>query len=151
MILDVLAELGVEATLYGVEPVTEAEYLDRVKPANGATVPPWSEVEPMLAEVERAELIVEVRAECQRRLFVLTGARDQTHLDILLSDANREAIRLLRKGSGSWTADEATRGAALEAYDAAIEAVLAASSLLKSADPIPADFTADTHWPEGTS
>ena len=151
MILEALKALGIEASLFGDEPTTEAEYQERVKPANGAALPPWAEVEPKLAEAQRAERLAGVRAEAKRRMIVLTGARDAAHLDILISNGNREAIRLLRKGAENWTAEEAARAAALEQFDEGIEAIRAASNALEPMDPIPADFTADNHWPEGTS
>lgn len=89
-----------------------------------------------------------VRAECRRRLMRLVGARDAEHLDVLISNGNREAIRLLNKGMENWSAEDQARSAFLIATDAAIEAIRAASNVLEVADPIPDDFTADKHWPQ---
>ncbi len=89
----------------------------------------------------------DVRSEAARRMQALVGARDAVHLDIVISNANREAIRLLRKGTANWTDAEAARAAQLEAADQMIEAIRAASNVLEMADPIPADFTDDRYWP----
>jgi hypothetical protein len=87
----------------------------------------------------------DVRAEAQRRLMVLTGARDAAHLDIIVSNGTREAVRLLRKSAKGWSGEETRRAAALEAVDAAIEAIRAASNRLEPAPP--ADYADDVHWP----
>lgn len=88
----------------------------------------------------------DVRAECKRRLIAALGARDATHLDQLIANGSREAIRLLRIKSGrDWTIAEAARAAELEAMDATIESLRAASNAMEAAPP--ADYAADTHWP----
>jgi hypothetical protein len=88
----------------------------------------------------------DVRAEASRRIQALVGARDARHLEIVVANGSREAIRLLRaKADRAWTAEEAARAAALEAIDQAIEAIRAASNAMEAAPP--ADFTADHRWP----
>lgn len=90
----------------------------------------------------------DVRAEAARRMIALTGARDAAHLAVLISNASREAIRLLRiKAERPWTAEEAARAAVLEAADAAIEAIRAASNVLEAAQPVPADYRDAGRWP----
>ncbi len=94
-----------------------------------------------------AETVKSVRREAQRRMMVLLGARDATHLDILVSNGSREAIRLLRKGAANWTPDEMARAAELERLDARIEAIRAAGDALERMVPVPEDADADTWWP----
>lgn len=88
----------------------------------------------------------DVRAEASRRMMALVGARDAAHLEIIIANGTREAVRLLRRGAETWTPDEAQRAAELEALDLAIEAIRAASNRLE-ADP-PADFQDPKHWPQ---
>lgn len=89
----------------------------------------------------------DVRAEASRRMQMLVGAREDADLEIKIANASREAIRLLRKGSENWTAEEATRAAQLEAIDGMIEEIRAASNVLEAMDPVPDDFAADSRWP----
>ena len=56
------------------------------------------EIAPYIPPAPTAE---DVRAECRRRMRLALGARDDSHLDVLISNASREAIRLLRKGAAS--------------------------------------------------
>ena len=96
----------------------------------------------------KAPAAQDVRAEAERRMMALLGARDARHLDLLIANGTREAIRLIRqREERPWTADEAARAAALEATDAAIEAIRTASNALESMAPVPADYTADARWP----
>jgi len=87
----------------------------------------------------------DVRAEASRRMQALVSARDADHLAVILSNAQREAIRLLRIGADNWTPQQAARAAELEAADAAIEAIRAASNAIEAAPP--ATYTDDQHWP----
>ena len=87
----------------------------------------------------------DVRVEAQRRLMDLVGARSPEHLAITISNASREAIRLLRLGSANWTPAQAARAAELEAADAAVEAIRAASNALESNPPT--DYVDAKHWP----
>lgn len=87
----------------------------------------------------------DVRREASRRMQSLVGARDAAHLEIIIANGTREAVRLLRKGEGNWTPEEAARSAQLQSFDAAIEAIRAASNLLEPSPPY--DYTANRHWP----
>lgn len=91
----------------------------------------------------------EVRAECSRRMRLLTGARDDQHLQQILTNGMREAVRLQNKllAGGEWSEQEAARAAYLKGVDAAIEGLRAASNLLEPSPPD--DFAADAHWPSG--
>ncbi len=87
----------------------------------------------------------DVRAEASNRMQAIVGARDADHLEVIISNATREAVRLLRKGQENWTRDEAARAAALEQVDADIESIRTASNGLESHPPL--DYTNDHHWP----
>lgn len=91
----------------------------------------------------------DVRAEAARRMRLLVGARDDRHLDIIISNGLREAARLLRKEveGAELTEEERARKRQLEEVDAAIEAIRAASNRLEMMAPIPADYANDRHWP----
>lgn len=104
--------------------------------AEGISIAPYSPPPPSADDVRR---------EADRRMRVLLGARDSAHLDIIIANGTREAVRLLRKGAATWTPEEAQRAAMLEAVDLAIEAVRAASNVLE-ANP-PADYADNRHWP----
>lgn len=106
-----------------------------------------------ILEIEGAVLIgrrvdaADVRAECERRMMALLGARDRRHLDLLLANGTREATRLLNKAARRGeplTEDELARADQLEQRDAAIEMLRAASNALE-ANP-PADYADDRHW-----
>lgn len=89
----------------------------------------------------------DVRAEASRRMQLLVGARDARHLEIIIANGTREAVRLLRlKDERPWTESEAARAAGLAAVDQAIEAIRAASNLLEPAPPV--DYRDDGHWPK---
>lgn len=88
----------------------------------------------------------DVRQEARRRIMILTQARDAEHLDVIVSNGTREAVRLLRKGNAGWSAEEAERAAALEIVDVAIEAIRTASNAIE-AEP-PADYADDKYWPQ---
>jgi hypothetical protein len=90
----------------------------------------------------------DVRAGASRRMQALVGARDQKHLDIIISNATREAVRLLRKGPQNWSPSEIARVKELEAADAGIEAIRSASNAIES-DP-PANCRDDALWPSST-
>lgn len=74
----------------------------------------------------------------------LVGARDAGHLAIIVANASREAIRLLRIGAGNWTAEQNARALELETIDTMIEHIRQRSNSLEAAPP--ADFTDDKHW-----
>ena len=107
---------------------------------DGTWHPPAVEVAAVTAD--------DVREEASRRMRVLLGARDKEHLSILVSNGQRESVRLLNKRlilGQAWTPDEAARAAYLSAVDERIELIRAHSNVLET-DP-PADYTADKHWP----
>lgn len=88
----------------------------------------------------------DVRAEASRRLKALVGARDAAHLETLISNGVREAVRLLRlRDERAWTPEETARAEQLRQVDAAIEEIRAASNLLEP-DP-PADYLNGRNWP----
>lgn len=99
-----------------------------------------------LAAWEAEERIKHVRAEARRRMMVLLGARDKAHMDILISNGSREAIRLMRKGSDNWTAKENIRAAKLEALDGAMDDIWAASNALETMAQVPENFADEAHW-----
>lgn len=107
--------------------------------AGGNTPEPANAAQPTAADV---------RSEASRRMQVLVGARDIAHLEIIIANGTREAVRLLRKGAAAWTPEEAGRAAELEALDAAIEAIRAASNAMEK-DP-PVDYADDAHWPKAS-
>lgn len=94
----------------------------------------------------------DVRAECRRRMRELVGARDDGHLEQIIANGSREAIRLqsIRLGipgatpAREWTDAEAARAGALTAVDAAIDALRARSNAMEPAPP--ADYTDDARW-----
>lgn len=95
----------------------------------------------------------EVRAEAQRRMLLLLGARDPEHLAVLISNGLREQGRLQAARMGvpgvvaarDLTPEETERAQVLWAADVAIEAIRAASNAMES-DP-PSDFDDDARWP----
>ncbi len=86
----------------------------------------------------------DIRAEASRRLQVVAGARDAAHLQIVLANATREAVRLLRIGEMNWSQAEQARAFELESLDTRIEHIRAVSNLLEQYPP--ADFADDRHW-----
>ncbi len=149
-----LARLGVPHTIRGPEPTSEADYNGTIDIAGKAlprvaiagTRPIWADIEAVQAELASPQP-EDVRAEASRRLQDLLHARNAAHLDIIIANANREAIRLLRKGEANWSATERARASALDVADGTIEAIRAASNALEAAVPVPADYAHDRHWP----
>jgi len=92
--------------------------------------------------------VEDVRAEAQRRMMALVGARDAAHLEIIITNGLREASRLLQKevDGVSLSADEQARKVALTQIDAAFEAIRAASNVLEAMSPVPADYADDRYW-----
>lgn len=121
-------------------PADDRNTLYQALVASGVTI------ETYVAPVPTAD---DVRAECRRRMMALLAARDAAHLDILISNGTREAVRLLNKQrlGGALTDDEAARAAQLAASDQAIEALRAASNAFET-DP-PDDFADDRNWLRG--
>lgn len=119
------------------EPVTVIQVGDPAALGLVATEPPAPYVPPSADDV---------RAEASRRMQVLVGARDAAHLEIIIANGTREAVRLLRtQAERAWTPEEAARAATLEQLDAAIEAIRAASNALEPVPP--ADYADNKHWP----
>lgn len=87
----------------------------------------------------------DIRMEARRRIMILLGARDPKHLDILISNGAREAIRLLRKPEANWTLEETASARKLEQIDTAIQAISTASNVLEAAPQ--EDYADDRHWP----
>ena len=102
-----------------------------------------------LAAWERERDADHVRREAARRMIALVGARDERHLNVLISNAQREALRLLKKGEANWTPEEVARAAEFEQIDAAIEAIRAASNAMEAENPVPtgAAMNTDPRWP----
>lgn len=89
----------------------------------------------------------DVRTEAARRLGLIFSARDRNHLERLISDATREAVRLLRKGEANWTAEEVARADYLTQSEAMVDAHDESSKSLRAMTPIPVDYTSDKYWP----
>ena len=91
----------------------------------------------------------DVRVEAARRMRELVGARDDRHLDIIITNGLREAARLLRKEveGEELTPEEQERKQRLQDIDSMLEAIRAASNALEAMEPIPADYTDDKYWP----
>lgn len=109
--------------------------------AEGGVVEPYIE-EPIVVNSDH------IRAEASRRMQKLLGARDKDNLTNIISNANREAIRLLNKGRDNWTQEETVRAQTLEAVDTVIEKIRESSNVLESS--LVSDFKDDTHWPVET-
>jgi len=101
------------------------------------------------ASLGRTASAHDVRAEAARRMRALAGARDDRHLDIIISNGLREAARLLQKevAGQALAPEEQARKQQLQQIDAAIEAIRAASNRLEAMNPIPDDFGDDRWWP----
>lgn len=99
-----------------------------------------------LAAWQGAVRVQAVRDEAQRRIMLLLGARNIEHMNILISNGSREAIRLLRKGSDNWTSEETVRAAELDKLDAAIEIIRTASNALGAMEPVPESYVDDKWW-----
>lgn len=89
----------------------------------------------------------DVRNEASRRMQVICGARNKDHLDILISNAVREAVRLqnIRVSGQEWTIEQANRAAQLISLDVKIEAIRGASNAMELNPPF--DYKDDAHWP----
>lgn len=87
----------------------------------------------------------DVQAEARRRMAALLGARDEPHLDLLVGNNTREAVRLLMKGVDTWTPEERARAAHLTATDHALELIRVSSEALEATPPV--DFRDDRNWP----
>jgi hypothetical protein len=156
-----MAELIID--LADIEPAAllralgEPRHVLRFEPS-GAAVLVLPDVDQSLADAARAAYVPppvtpeQVRAEAKRRLIALLGARDEAHLDVLIANGIREAVRLqeirlahlMDTSKPDLTAEQQLRAETLKAIDAAIEAIRSRSNALE-AEP-PSDYTADHHW-----
>ena len=87
---------------------------------------------------------VDVRTECRRRMRHALRAADEAHLDQIIADGAREAIRLILKGPVGWTEEEIGRSIQLEMADRTVEALRGVASSMEG-DP-PSDLTSDAKW-----
>lgn len=107
-------------------------------------------------------MVERVREEASRRMRLFTGARDKSHLQQIIANASREAIRLQQIKVGTpdplvagawvaapreWTQGEMLRVNELMGADQFIEAIRTASNALEAMDPIPSDYDNDAYWP----
>lgn len=117
----------------------------------------WSPLEADFEDPVRDGITVEhvleasdVRAEASRRMMLMVGARDTDHLDDILSNGAREAIRLIKgrlltTGIEKWSDEDEARAAELVNFDLMIDAIRAASNAIEDDPPI--DYADDKHWP----
>ena len=91
----------------------------------------------------------DVRTERDRRLFAVVGAANKPSYEEIVSSATREAVRLLRKGEGNWTADESARAIELEEFEARIAEIESRSMELEAAPP--ANYQDDAVWPAASA
>lgn len=99
------------------------------------------------AYVAPTPTVADVRAEAQRRIIALVGARDLPDCLVRQLNATMRAVEITNKQAlgGALTAQEMAEAAALEGLAAAIKAIRAASNVLEGAPPI--DFKSNQHWP----
>jgi uncharacterized coiled-coil protein SlyX len=97
----------------------------------------------------RDQFIPAIKEEAQRRIVSLVGATDFQSCVVKQLNASMRATELALKRAvgGTWTAGEAAEAAALQAMADKIKAIRAASDALEVAETIPADITANEHWP----
>jgi hypothetical protein len=84
----------------------------------------------------------DVLAECRRRKLLAADAESDAAFERAKERAVRESVKLLHRKK-----NETPRGNALAALNDALEAIDAAADVLLEADPIPADYADDKHWP----
>lgn len=87
---------------------------------------------------------IDILNEYDRRLSEMLGAVNGAHAQAIISQGNREALRLLKKGADTWTAEETARVAQLEAVEAAIEALDNKRDALLMKPVL--DYKHDKHW-----
>lgn len=103
-------------------------------------VPPPAEPRPLNAD--------DVRAEAQRRIIALMGARNLEHCLIKQLNANMRANQLndKRVSGVALTAEEDAEATLLRNMAAAIQSLRAKSNILEAQSPIPADYADDSWW-----
>lgn len=91
----------------------------------------------------------DVKAEAQRRIVALVGARDLTDCLVKQLNANMRANELNDiRHSRELTAFEQMEAEALRNVALAVKAIRAASNVLEAFPEIPRDFASDGHWPK---
>lgn len=85
--------------------------------------------------------VQQVKDEAQRRILRIAPEWKQRNL-------TAQAVLLAQKGSANWTAEDRAAWDAGEAIWIRIAAIRATSDQIEAMEPIPQDFTDDTHWPE---
>ena len=115
-------------------------------PANADYAALLATAEPIGAFVPPPPTADDIRAEASRRMQAMLGARDAAHVDLIVANATREAVRLqnIRLKGGTWTPEQSARIATLEAADAALEAIRSVSNAMEASPP--SDYTSDSHW-----
>ncbi|MEM7302518.1 MAG: hypothetical protein AAF468_15675 [Pseudomonadota bacterium] len=150
-VLDALADLGIQASVSGPAPITEADYLERVTIHEGDR-PDWRTVVKKLAEQERVERIEAIREEASRRMRHFLQARDKEHLSQIIINGHREATRLQEikiehladpTNRPELTQSEHQRVEQLKSVDRMLEAIRSASNNI----PDDVDFADDQYWP----
>lgn len=96
----------------------------------------------------REILVLEVKAEAQRRIVALTGTTDIVAAIIKQLNALMRATKLMNtKADGkSLTAEQQTESLQLEAFSNAVELIRRKSDELEAMDPIPVNFTDNVWW-----
>jgi hypothetical protein len=95
-----------------------------------------------------------VKAEAQRRIIALTGRLQlidcmikQSNANMRANELNDKRILFLKAQGDDLTAAEELEATALRNLADAIQAIRAASDVVEALDPIPLDYTANSHWP----
>ena len=86
----------------------------------------------------------DVRAEYERRLLGILGARDLAHAAFIRADDNAEVRELAAVAVP--TPDQSARIAELLATSAVIAALIERYNAVDALIPTPADFTDDSYW-----
>jgi len=98
----------------------------------------WGAIAPYIAppvEVKPQQ----VKDEARRRILLICPVWRQSNM-------LAQAATLNDKGRDNWTAQELEEWEAGEAIWQQIQAIRTASDVIEALDPIPEDYTADTHW-----
>ena len=132
--------------------VTEAEIINLPDSWTGPDGPRASWIiengqivsDPIKAQAAR---IPWIKAEAQRRIIAVVGAKDLTSCLVKQLNANMRANELNDiQASRAFTPEEEAEASALRALAAQIKAIRAASDALELTAP--ADYTNNTYWPD---
>jgi hypothetical protein len=90
----------------------------------------------------------DVRREAQRRIIAFTGTADIIGCLIKQHNAQMRAteLTLIKATGGTWTPEQASEAAALQAMADAVRAIRAASNVLEAT--LPPDYSDDRFWPK---